>query len=373
MFCAYCDELIKGRSFVYDGEEYCSRECLLAAKEEIEGDLDEIHSHMAGAQGALRAKEQVEALRAYSLAMLSLDRVVVDAKLLLELGYSPPAMPSRAEIGRKWVEVLKGIRLVRAGGEGQRGKPGHGLAKPLRVVALGPSGEPVPRLPLRPLRFPKGCDVQLVAETGVGGEADLRVYRVASNGKALEEIGIGIDWQRLLAAGPDLGDRRREWERWDTREVVFTYRMPVPGQFRVGVAIFETGTGRPLRGSPIQSHVLAGLQERGFKTRDLFEGSDLRQRPSPEQVRRLYGGTVDFLVLGEVSLRSSGEASGLTFYRAKGNLAVTAPATGRTVVSLDIEAKGGGLDDDHAARKALSNLARKLGREIGPALESALE
>jgi len=40
MFCAYCDEFIKGRSFVYDGEEYCSRECLLAAKEEIEGDLE---------------------------------------------------------------------------------------------------------------------------------------------------------------------------------------------------------------------------------------------------------------------------------------------------------------------------------------------
>lgn len=40
MFCAYCDELIKGSSFVYDGEEYCSQECLLAAQEEIEGDIE---------------------------------------------------------------------------------------------------------------------------------------------------------------------------------------------------------------------------------------------------------------------------------------------------------------------------------------------
>ena len=40
MFCAYCDEIIKGNAFVYDGEEYCSRECLTAACEEIEGEID---------------------------------------------------------------------------------------------------------------------------------------------------------------------------------------------------------------------------------------------------------------------------------------------------------------------------------------------
>jgi len=40
MFCAYCDELIKGNSYIYDGEEYCSRECFLAAQNEIEGEID---------------------------------------------------------------------------------------------------------------------------------------------------------------------------------------------------------------------------------------------------------------------------------------------------------------------------------------------
>jgi hypothetical protein len=41
MFCAFCDELIKGHAYVYDGEEYCSSECLSEAHEDdIEGDLD---------------------------------------------------------------------------------------------------------------------------------------------------------------------------------------------------------------------------------------------------------------------------------------------------------------------------------------------
>jgi uncharacterized protein YbbC (DUF1343 family) len=40
MFCAYCEEIIKGNAFVYDDEEYCSEECLLAAHEDIEGELD---------------------------------------------------------------------------------------------------------------------------------------------------------------------------------------------------------------------------------------------------------------------------------------------------------------------------------------------
>ncbi|MCD6161195.1 MAG: hypothetical protein J7K40_02135 [candidate division Zixibacteria bacterium] len=40
MFCSYCNEFINGNSFVYDDEEYCSKECLMAARDEIEGDLE---------------------------------------------------------------------------------------------------------------------------------------------------------------------------------------------------------------------------------------------------------------------------------------------------------------------------------------------
>jgi hypothetical protein len=128
-----------------------------------------------------------------------------------------------------------------------------------------------------------------------------------------------------------------------------------------------------LHASPIQSRVLEGLQQAGFKTRDLLAGSSLQERPSPEQARKLFDGKVDFLVVGDVSLRFSSETSGLTFFRARGILEGIAPGTGRTVATLDLEAKGGGLDHDRAARKALDNLAERLRTEIGPALEGALE
>jgi hypothetical protein len=340
---------------------------------EVERNLRERSEHLAGAESALGAENRADALREYSLAMLSTDRAAVDAKMILGLGYSPPAVPSRAETGQKRTEVLEGIRLVRAGGEAQRGSPGRPLAEPLRVAALGPSGRPVPNLPIRAQRAPEGCDIQVEGQTGMGGEAELWVYRVVSNRRALEEIAIGIDWGRLLALRVEPEEGAPLWQNWDTREVVFTYRIPVPGDYRVGVAIFESGTGRPLRASPIQSLVLEGLQQTGFKTRDLIAGSALQERPSPEQARKLFDGQVDFLVVGDVSLRFSSETSGLTFYRARGTVEGIAPATGRTVVTLDLEAKGGGLDHDRAARKALDNLAKRLRTEIGPALEGALE
>jgi len=97
-------------------------------------------------------------------------------------------------------------------------------------------------------------------------------------------------WGRLLALRVEPGEGAPLWENWDTRELVFTYRIPVPGDYRVGVAIFESGTGRPLRASPIQSLVLEGLQQTGFKTRDLIAGSALQERPSPEQARKLFDG-----------------------------------------------------------------------------------
>jgi hypothetical protein len=41
MFCAYCDEMIAGKSFLYDGEEYCSKECLEHAKAQVTEDVDD--------------------------------------------------------------------------------------------------------------------------------------------------------------------------------------------------------------------------------------------------------------------------------------------------------------------------------------------
>jgi hypothetical protein len=342
-------------------------------RKEVERNLRERSEHVAGAESALGKENRVDALREYSLAMLSTDRAAVDAKMILGLGYNPPEVPSRAETGQKRTEVLEGIRLVRAGGEAQRGSPGRPLAGPLRVAALGPSGRPVPNLPLRAQRTPEGCDIQAEGLTGMGGEAEFRVYRVVSNRRALEEIAIGIDWGRLLTLRVEPGEGAPLWENWDAREVIFSYRIPVPGDYSVGVAIFESGTGRPLRASPIQSSVLEGLQQVGFKTRDLIAAHSLRERPSPEQARKLFGGQVEFLVVGDVSLWFSSETSGLTFYRARGIVEGIAPATGRTVVTLESEAKGGGLDHDRAARKALGNLAKRLRTEIGPALEGVLE
>ena len=65
--------------------------------------------------------------------------------------------------------------------------------------------------------------------------------------------------------------------------------------------------------------------------------------------------------------------SGFTFYRARGVVKGLALDTGLTVVTLDLEAKGGGLDEDKAVRKALGNLAKRLEHEFGPALEGVLE
>jgi hypothetical protein len=43
------------------------------------------------------------------------------------------------------------------------------------------------------------------------------------------------------------------------------------------------------------------------------------------------------------------------------------------MVTVDAEAKGGGLSDEQALRKAMANLAERLRKEVGPALEGALD
>jgi hypothetical protein len=343
-------------------------------REQMQRDLQEIEALLTSARSAKGAgSPPVQALRAYALAMLSTDRLAVNEKMLLTLGYRPPQVPSRIGIRQEWTEVLEGIQLVRTGGEAQRARPGSPLAEPLALAARGRSGEPVANLPVKALRAPRGSEMQRTATTGADGRAEFQVYRVRSNRIALEETAIGIDWGGLLGAEARSVDAPRPWDGWDGREVVFTYRIPVPSDYRVGVAVFESGSGRPLRDSPIQSSVLAGLQEAGFKTRDLHATSVFRKRPDPGQARQRLEGEVDILVVGDVSLRFSSETSGLTFYRARGVVKGLALDTGLTVVTLDLEAKGGGLDEDKAVRKALRNLAKRLEHEIAPALEGVLE
>ena len=305
--------------------------------------------------------------------MISTERLAVNGKILLGLGYRPPAGPSRAEIQREWIGTLEAIRLVRVGGEAQRATPGGPLPEPFRVAALGPAGEPVPTLPLRVVRAPEGSQIQSGLLTDTRGEAGFQAYRIVSRGNALEEVAIGIDWERLLAVEARTEQGTPPWAGWEAREVVFTVRLPVAMDYRVGVAVFESGTGRPLKDSPVQSSILEGLQRVGFRTLDLFSASSLKERPGPEEARRLLKGRVDIVVLGDVSQRFSSEASGFTFYRARGVLEGVALATGRTMVTVDAEAKGGGLSDEQALRKAMANLAERLREEVGPALEGALD
>lgn len=380
----FVDETLKGvriedRQRLEDQGIQCSLAVLdrtamaFQVRETIERDLKETGSQLAGARSARSMGNAAEALRAYSLAMLGAERLAVSGRILLGLGYGPPQGPSRADIQREWVATLEAIRLVPVWGEAQRAKPGAPLPEPFRVAALGLAGEPVPNLPLRVVRAPEGAQIQTGVKTDARGEAGFRAYRLVYSGKALEEVAIGIDWERLLSAEKREKHGEPPWARWEAREIVFTVRMPVPMDYRVGVAVFESGTGRPLKASPIQSSILEGLQRVGFRTLDLFSASSLQARPGPEQARDLLGGKADIVVFADVSWRFSSETSGFTFYRARGVLEGVALATGRTMVTVDEEAKGGGLSHEQALRKALANLAEMLREEIGPALEGVLD
>ncbi len=342
---------------------------------EIEDACREIRTHQEHAGEADGAGRGVDALREETLAMLCAERKDLAAGLMRDLGRTPPSCPSWSELLEVWSRRVEGIRLEAVAGSGQRGVARRPLPEPLTVLATDASGRPLSNLPLKVLRAPDGAEVQAEAWTGVKGRASFRVYRVVSRGRPLEEIAVGIDWERLL--GPALqaaGEEGERFEGWDTRTVLFTYRVPVPGDYRVGVAVFEFGTDRPLGGSVIQSSVLEGLQGAGFRTVDLFSSSLMDRRPAnPEEARRMLGSRIDILVMGDVSLRFSSRTAGLTFYRARGRLQGIELASGRRLVTMDKEAKGGGLDDDRAARQALEKLAGKLEKALPPALEERLD
>ena len=336
----------------------------------------EVQEYLKNADAARVKGILAEPLRYYTLAVLSLNQMTVKAKLLADIGYDSPQLPSRVEIGNKWIHELQQIRLEQNQGEGQRASPGRPLDVPLIVSAVIMGGSPVANLPLKVLRSPDNCDMQIRTRTDSQGRAAFRVFRAVSTGKALEEIAIGIDWETLLQIE---AEPEAPWKLWDAREVVFTYRVPVPAEYRVGVAVYEYGTGRPLNASPVQAALLEGLQLAGFKTLDLFSmpgtmSEYFKKKPSRADACRRLAGKLDILLLGEVSIAFSSTIQGLDIYRARGNMQGISIAEGRVMTTMDIDAKGRGVDDkERAARDAIGKLSKKLRHTIGPALEKSLD
>ena len=345
---------------------------------EVDKLLAEVQTHLSGAEAALAQGSPADALRDYTLATLVLNQAAVEASLLRDLGYRPLSLPSRVGIWKKWMQTLQAIEVEPAGGNRQRGRPGDPLAKPLALRTIYGAGVPVANLPLKVLRAPKNGEMQVEGVTDGRGEASFLVFRAGSTGKAMEEVAVGIDWQRLLQAG-DVPSEEAPWKIWDTREIVLTYSLPYAGDYRVGVAVYEAGTGRPMAGSPIQSALLEGLQKKGFKTQDVLAmsgavGQAFRKKPTIEESCRILGKKLDILVIGEVSLGfSSRFDNDLFFYRARGMIQGITLSSGRVLATLDEEEKGGGLDETRASKKAISNLGEKLRKEVGSALVKKLE
>jgi len=360
----------------------CSRAVLDKAamaervREELDRILSETEAHMASAGTAQQEGRHAEALRASTLALLNLGPASVQAGLLRDLGYRPPPVPSGVQVGKRWMEVLQGIRLSAAGGDRQKGRAGSPLPAPLEVRAVHAGGRPVADLPVTILRAPAGIEVQRTARTDESGRAEFLVFRVPQDRKSLQEIVVGLDWDGLLQGeGGERTDAARQ--AWDSRETIFTYLLPVPSDYRVGVAVYDQA-GNPMDRTALQSAIQEGLQRAGFVTRDIFSmPGEVRQgflrRPSLPEARRLLEGKVDILVLGDFQQGApKGSSYDLVFCRSRMIVQGIDLKTGKTLVSVDLNSKGGGLDNDTAVRKSEESLGKILRSEAGERLARSL-
>lgn len=347
-------------------------------REDVDGLRQEMDRSLASVDEAERRGDGVAELRGMARAIVAMNKLAVLEKLLLDLGYAVPEHASGAEIRERWARELEGIRLVPVGGGGQVGKAGESLDLPLRVRAVNRQGGPVANLPLKVLRHPEGCRVQMEAQTDSSGEASFRVLEIPASGAAAEEIAVGIDWTRLLPL-EEGGDGARPRAGWDPRETVFTYRLPDPGEYRVGVAVYAGASGGALDRSPVQAALLEGLQRVGFPTLDLLApgqglGGAFQTKPELDAARRALRQKAEILVLADISVRFSSRTSqGFVFYLARGLVQAVSVKDGTVLATVDRAAKGGGLEQGRAARKAVLNLSKILADSLGPTLVGALD
>jgi len=185
-----------------------------------------------------------------------------------------------------------------------------------------------------------------------------------------------LDWESLLQGEGGPPDRS-SWTGWDAREAVLTYLLPVPADYRVGVVVYDA-TGKAMGRTPVQTALLEGIQRAGFVTRTILslpgavkKGFD--RRPTLPEARRLLKGKVDLLVLGDFQQGEPRKSSyDFLFCRARMIVQGIDLSSGRTLISLDVTAKGGGLDRETAIRKSVENLGKKMRAEAGEMLARAL-
>jgi hypothetical protein len=346
-------------------------------REDLDRMLAETETYRSSADKALGENRAADALHGYARAMMNLPPAEVEAGLLRDLGYRPPPIPSRAEFDRRWNRTLQGIRISVEAGDRQKARPGSPLPSPLKLRALQQGKHPVANLPLAVLRSPGKLDMQHGAQTDETGTAEFLVFRVPPGKKALQEIVIGLDWEKLVRGEGGRPPEKSSWEGWDARETVFTYLLPVPADFRVGVAVYDQ-SGKAMSRTPVQTALLEGLQRAGFVTRDILSlpgavKEGFVRRPTLPEARRLLKGKVDILVLADFHMGDPRKSSyDFVFCRSRMIVQGIDLSSGRTLVSLDVSAKGGGLDRATAIRKSSANLGKKLRDESGEKLARAL-
>lgn len=343
---------------------------------ELEKTLAETGGYLAAADRAGQTGNPTEALRAYTLGMASLGPATVQAGLMRDLGYTAPPMPAHADVWQRWMNTLQAIRVRVLEGDGQKARPGKPLAAPLRLRAEMNGAVPAAGLPLRVLRAPEGLDMQQHVQTDRSGEAMLWVTRVPSGRTAIQEIAVGLDWERLLQERTD-SVPAPDSDGWDAREVVITYRVPVPSDYRVGVAVYDGDTGRAMMGSPLQTALLEALQRSGFQTHDIFgmPGELPRAfsgKPSLVDARRRLEGLVDILVLGDVHVGTPRTSEGFVFCDSRMTVQGVALSSGGTLFSLDLKARAGHRNNELAINRSLEEIGKSLRAQAGEKLADAL-
>ena len=347
-------------------------------RQELERFAGDASSFLAAAGKADQEGRYTQAIRGYGSALACLGPAAVQEGLLQDLGFSSYPIPSRAETWKKLLRVLESVRLYPASGNLQKARPGRPLENPLIVRAQQDSGAPIAELPLKVLRAPTDIKMQREVRTDAAGMATFMVFDVPRGKQPLQEIAVGLNWPALMQGAGESEAAQDIWQGWDNRETVFSYSLPVPGDYRVAVAVYNSATGRAMAGSSVQAALLNGFQRAGFQTQDIFAlpgaiRQSFSQKPSLQNAKRLLQGRADILVIGDYRMGEPRKSYDFIFCRAQLVAQGIVLDTGRTLVTLDVSAKGGGLDNARAARKAEENLAEKAAAEAGGRLAGAVE
>jgi len=286
-----------------------------------------------------------------------------------------------AALGQELGRITRNIRILKAGGDDQKGERNQGLAKPFEgtvVYEYNGKQTPLPNLPLSMSVEGAEADYQPTLSTDANGRFSARIYKLHSASMANPVVRIGLSLPHINVYADHAGQSGADFFPLAQE---YHFQMDVAASVKIFVRVLEEINGEPVSRSKSDGMLIKALLANKYK---VLDARQIASRIPIDELDQFVGyeafdslteklkDAADYAIVGLIASETSSTGT-LNYARATANLNAIDLESGRIIATAHLEdVKAAGNTEAKANASALRKCSSNAIAELLAQLDIAL-